>query len=280
VVIVGDIDGDDSMGWFGALLLALPFVVGPQVALVQYVCRAPPLEFPKAYRRALVGTLFGGLVLLFCALRAYGAKEVRTDFGSLLFLTVLGGVWLIIAVLLFPWLGLSLRDDAMERRNRAALVALLGALVGVQLTFIGANIGEGPSYWNNLFCAALGTGALLGLWLLLELAARVSASVAEERDPASGLRLAAFLVAAGLILGRAVAGDWHSEAATVHDFVRDGWPATALWLLALITERLFRPSRRMPFLSWRAYGLPPSLLYVGLAMAWLFHVGRWEGFAQ
>jgi hypothetical protein len=39
--------------------------------------------------------------------------------------------------MLFPWLGLSLRDDAMERRNTAALVALLGARLAVQLTFAG-----------------------------------------------------------------------------------------------------------------------------------------------
>jgi hypothetical protein len=56
-------------------------------------------------------------------------------------------------------------------------VALLGALFAVQLTFIGANIGEELSYWNNVFCAALGTGGVLWLWLMLEVGGSVSASM-------------------------------------------------------------------------------------------------------
>jgi hypothetical protein len=182
--------------------------------------------------------------------------------------------------MLFPWLGLSLRDDAMERRNPAALVALLGALIAVQLTYIGGNIGEGPSYWNNVFCAALGTGGLLCLWLMLEVGGGVSASIAVDRDVASGIRLCGFLVASGLILGRAVAGDWHSESATLHDFAHDGWPAMVLCLLALVMERLLRPSRRRPFPSWRVSGLLPAWLYLALAAVWCYHLGPWEGFGK
>ena len=280
MVIVGDMDGGDSMGWVAAVLLGIPFVVAPQVAMIQYVCRVSQMRFPQSHRRALVGTVFGGLILLVCALRGYGAKEVRTDFGSILFLTALGGVWVIAAAALFPWLGLSLRDDAMERRNTAALVALLGGLFAVQLAFVGGNVGAGPSYWNNVFCAALGTGGVLCLWLMLELGSGVSASIAEDCDVASGVRLCGFLVASGLILGRAVAGDWHSASATLHDFARDGWPAAAVWVFALVLERLLRPSRRRPFPSWRVSGLLPALLYLALAAGWLCHLGPWEGFAK
>jgi hypothetical protein len=56
---------------------------------------------------------------------------------------------------------------------------------------------------------------------------------AEERDLASGLRLCGLLVANGLILGRAVAGNWHSEAATIHDLIHDGWAASLLSAAAL-----------------------------------------------
>jgi hypothetical protein len=280
MVILGDTDGGESMGWFAALLLGMGFVVAPQVAMIQYVCRVSEIRFPKSFRRALACTVFGGLAVLVYALCKHAAKEVREDYGSIFFLTALGGAWSIGAVALFPWLGLSLRDDAMERRNAAALVALLGALLAVQLTFTGANIGEGPSYWNNVYCALLGTGGVVGLWLLLELFGRVSASVAEERDLASGLRMCGFLVTTGLILGRAVAGDWHSEAQAVHDFVRDGWPAAVLWLLALVLHWLLRPSRRRPFPSRAVSGLLPALLYLALAAAWLHHLGPWEGFAN
>jgi hypothetical protein len=159
------------------------------------------------------------------------------------------------------------------------LVALLGALLAVQLTFAGGNIGEGPSYWNNVFCAALGTGGVLGLWLLLELGSGVSTTIAVDRDLASGVRLAGFLLASALILGRAVAGDWHSASATMHDFAPDGWPAAGVWLLALGMERLVRPSRQRPFPSWPVFGLLPALGCLMLAAAWWHHLGPWEGYA-
>jgi hypothetical protein len=106
---------------------------------------------------------------------------------------------------------------------------------------------------------------------------KVSRSVAEDRDFASGLRLGGFLLATGLVFGRALAGDWHSGEATVHDFIRDGWPAAVIWFLALVIERISRPSRRRPFSAWPAFGLIPALLYTALAIAWLCHLGAWEG---
>ena len=280
MVMFGDSGDSDSMGWGGAVFLGILFVVIPQVRMIQYVCRVSRLRFPVAHVLALAGTVFGGLLLLVCALLFYGAKEVRTDIGPVVFLTGLGGAWSITAVMLFPWLGLSIRDDAMERRNPAALLALLGALLAVQLTFAAGNLGEGPSYWNNVFSAALGTGGLLCLWFMLELGGRVSASIAEERDVASGVTLGGFLVASGLILARAVAGDWHSASATLHDFLRDGRPAAGLWLLALVMEWLLRPSRRRPFPFWPVSGLLPALLYLTLAATWLYQLGRWEGFPK
>ena len=217
------------------------------------------------------------LIMVAVALHLWGAAEVRANASDVFFLTFVGAVWLVLAAKLFPWLGLSFRDDAMERRNTAALTALCGAVPAVALTYIGGSLGEGPSYWNNVFSASLGTVGLLGVWLLLELGAKVSVSIAEERDFASGLRMCGFLLAIGLVLGRAAAGDWHSESATVRDFIRDGWPATILWVIAFVIERLLRPSRRRPFPAWLSYGLLPALFYLALAAAWLWHLGAWEG---
>jgi len=211
------------------------------------------------------------------ALHLWGAVEVRGNPGEILFLTFAGGFWLIGAIHLFPWLGLSWEADVVERKNGAACAALSGAMLAVTLVYAGGNLGEGPTHWENFFSAGVGTAGLLVLWLLLELGAKVSVSITEERDLASGVRMGGFLVAIGLILGRAVAGDWVSEEATIRDFVRDGWPALALCALALPVERLARPSRGRPFPAVKAFGLFPAVIYLALASGWLWYLGAWEG---
>jgi hypothetical protein len=115
------------------------------------------------------------------------------------------------------------------------------------------------------------------LWIFAESIGKISQSIAEERDLASGLRMSALLIAFGLIIGRALAGDWHSKTATIQDFIRDGWPAAILLLLALIVETVARPNRRRPFPPWPACGLLPAAFYISLATFWLWRLGPWEG---
>ncbi len=206
----------------------------------------------------------------------WGAVEVRGHLDQVFPLTLLGCGWLLISSRLFSWLGLSVADDVIERRNRGALVGFCGAFLALTLIYVGGSLGEGPSYWNNIFSAGLGTIGFFLLWFLLELHGRVSESIAEERDLASGIRLSGFLLATGLILGRAVAGDWHSESATVHDLLRDGWPAAALCLFAVSAEWLVRPNRKTPFRPWVSCGLVPAVGYIAIATAWIYHLGRWE----
>jgi hypothetical protein len=94
------------------------------------------------------------------------------------------------------------------------------------------------------------------------------------------MRLGGLLLCWALILGRAVTGNWHSAAATIHDFVRDGWPALLLCLVALPVELLLQPSRQRPFPAWPACGLVPVQCYVAGTVLWLWHLGRWEGMPQ
>ena len=98
----------------------------------------------------------------------------------MLFLNFVGTAWLFLATLLFPWLGLSISDDVIERRNPGALVALCGALLGLALIYAGGNLGEGSSYWNNIFSAALGTIGFFVSWFLLEWMGHFSQSIAEN----------------------------------------------------------------------------------------------------
>src|SRR6266480_4618132 len=64
------------------------------------------------------------LILVAVALHRWGAAEVRSNPGEVVFLTLAGGVWLAFASRLFPWLGLSFGDDVIERKNVATFVAL------------------------------------------------------------------------------------------------------------------------------------------------------------
>ena len=225
----------------------------------------------------LIGCAVISLAIIVASLWCWGAREVRGDAGEVLFLTAVGVAWLLGSGALFSWFGLGIREDVWERQNPAAAVALAGALFSTAITFAAGNLGEGPSYWENIFSAGLATGTLFAFWLVHELVARVSVSIAEERNLASGLRFGGGLLAWGLILGRATTGNWHSAAATTEDFIRDGWPAAVLCIGALGAELLLKPSRLRPFPSSAAAGLLPALLYLVLAVLWLRHLGPWEG---
>jgi len=217
------------------------------------------------------------LFLVAVLMHRWGAAEVRADGFAVGFLTVAAAVWLGLGLWLFPWLGLSSRIDLLEQRNAAALPALGGALTAAALIYAGGSMGEGPDYWENVFSAAWAFAGWAFLWVVLELGTGVSRSVTEERNPASGLRLGGWLLATGLVQARAVAGNWHSMADTVHDWLHNGWPAAILCLLALPLEKLTRPSRTCPDPAWPVHGLLPALMYLGLAGGWLWHLGPWEG---
>src|SRR4029453_10538043 len=146
------------------------------------------------------------------------AHDVRDDPTYLFMYVLLGAAWVGVWIRLLAMTGVSKRDDVVERSNSSAALAVAGATLGITLCYAGGNIGDGPGWWVVVFSAALATLALFAAWLLLGFASGVSDAVTVDRDPAAGLRLAAFLIGCGLILGRAVAGDWESAAATVREF--------------------------------------------------------------
>jgi hypothetical protein len=239
--------------------------------LVRFVCgRArvfgkKRIGFPTGFRVALWAVLFANLALLIFGLRRWGAIEIRENTGPQIMLALFGQLLLLACGAGFDWLGISLRDDAMERRNPAALITVLGAFCAVGLIWTGSNIGEGPSYGNNVFSAALGLSVFLLLWILLELLSNISNSICEERDLGTGLRVGACFLAIGLVFGRALAGDWHSTSGTVRDFFADGWVGILILGIEIVVERSVR-TRVM------------ALVYLGIAIAWLGRLGRWEGF--
>ena len=230
-----------------------------------------PLNVARPFRRATADSLLYltppvAMGLLYFVLRAASAHDVRDDPTYLAMYLVLGAAWIGLWVRWLALAGISARDDVVERGNMSAATAVSGAILAIMLCYAGGNIGDGPGWWVVVFSASLATVCLFAVWILLELISGVSDVVTIDRDPAAGIRLAAFLVAAGLILGRSVAGDWISAEATVTDFAAMAWPAAALVVVAAIIERWFRPTPDNPRPAVVMYGLVPAALYVAAAV--------------
>jgi uncharacterized membrane protein YjfL (UPF0719 family) len=219
--------------------------------------------------------LLSGAVL-WTVLARWSSADVRTDSAYMFMYAVMGAGWVGLTGGLLSHFGLCVRDDALERDNRAAALAVGGAVLGLTLCFAGGNIGDGPGWWVVVFCAAASSASLLLLWTVLAKWGGLAESISVERDIAAGFRAAGFMVAAGLILGRAVAGDWQSPSVALLDLVKVGWPAAALVVPALAIERKAQPTPQVPHPPVPAWGVLPAAFYLGAALVWLAVVGPWQ----
>jgi hypothetical protein len=214
---------------------------------------------------------------LFGVLRQFSSHDVRSSVLYTGFYLILGAAWVgLAASWLLPLFGLSARDDVVERANPGAAHAIGGGLLGVTLCYAGGNIGDGPGWWVVVFCAGLSTAAFFLFWAFLDRFTGLADTVTVERDPAAGIRLAGIFTAAGLILGRAVAGDWESGASTLVDFAVLGWPALVLWAAAAVLESQLRPHHEKPRPDLFVHGLAPAAAYIGLAAFFVLRAGRWS----
>src|SRR5262245_39071002 len=181
--------------------------------------------------------------------------------------------WIFGASEVFSLMGVSTRDDAMRRRNPAAVIAVSGGVLGVALAYAGSNIGNGPTIWTTLLPAFVAAVALLLLWFIVELLGGAFEAITLDRDVAAGIRLAAFLVSAGAILGRAMAGDWFDWAGTFSEFVKLGWPAALLIpaMVAMNRQLAPTPQERLPDVG--RCGLRPAFVMLALTAAYLVYLG-------
>jgi hypothetical protein len=215
------------------------------------------------------------LFILYAVLIRWSDPQVRFD-ARYIFLFLAGGAaWLVGFCVLMPVFGMSLDIDVLSQRNPAVALVFSGGMLGVTFAYSMANIGEGPTIWTTIGPALLSTGTLLLLWFFLEQTSAVSEAITIDRDIASGLRLGAFLASAGLILGRAVVGNWESMDATVRDFLKYGWPALILAFLAAIVHRAAEPNPKMPRAPLLLYAFAPSFIYLAIAATWLVYMGKW-----
>lgn len=231
------------------------------------ITRVAAVRPGRAGVRAVVLTLAACSVFIFGVLKTAASFDV-VDAPQYLFMYLVAGLaWLRVAEWFFRFAGLSVRDDIAERRNTAAVPAFAGALAGVTFCYAGANVGDGPGWWVVVFSAGLATASLFGVWLALASLGDGIDAVTIDRDIAAGVRLGAFLAACGVVLGRAVAGNWESAAQTVAD-AAPALPVVILMLgAALVVERLARPTPRRPRAPLLLFGIVPAVVYFGIAAA-------------
>ena len=251
------------------LVVTLVAVAAGPVAWAVWLFRA---RWAQQVRRSgsldvVAGALAASALLIIVVLRTIASFDVVDDIGYQFMYLVLGLAWLRIAQTAFAFAGLSAQDDVVERGNGAAAIALAGALVGAALCYGGGNIGDGPGWWVVVFSAGLSTLTSLALWIVLTLCSPVADAVAIDRDPATGTRLAGFLIALGLVLGRGVAGDWISGPQTIADFTVALPTAAVILAMAIAVERFARPTADRPHGSIVALGILPALAYLAIAVA-------------
>jgi uncharacterized membrane protein YjfL (UPF0719 family) len=212
------------------------------------------------------------MAILFTSLRKFGDDAVRHNFWYLLLYLSLGAAWLAGIAAISSLLGVSARDDALERANHSATWAVSGALVGATFCFAGANIGNGPGVEVVLFSAFLATGLFLLLWLVAEWFGTFSEEITVERNLGAGIRLGGFLAAIGILCGWTVTGDWVSVATTLNDFGRSAWPAILLSAVVIVIEAAKKTSSRPP--SKGALGsIALAFAYIASASAWVIARG-------
>jgi len=264
--------GDDEV--MALVVSAIIAVIG---AFAWYAClmRVPLLRRRPPLIRLLYFTPLVCLLIIFYVLRTWSDPVVRDDPRYIVLFLAAGGAFLSVFGAAMPFFGPSISIDVVNQRNAAAAIAIMGGMIGIAIAYALANIGVGPTIWTTIGPAVLACVTLIVLWAILELIGNVSDAVTIERDLASGLRLAMFLICAGLILGRAVAGDYSSAQATWDDFLKQGWPALPLAVAAGIVQRILRPTAANPRPGMFMYGLVPSFGFVLAAVLWFWHLGKW-----
>jgi len=243
--------------WLGGLLLLQPLT------------RKPAMQF-----LGWLSPVAAGAALLFVLFKC-SSSDVRDAPIYIFFYMVMGFGWAGLWNLILPYAGLSFRDDALELDNDSAGLAIAGSLVGVTLAFAGANIGQGPGWWVVVFCALLGTAVMLILWMIGAGITCVADTITIDRDMAAGWRAAGFFIGAGLILGRAVAGDWQSANQTVIDFLVHGWPVLVLWGITLALDKMCKPTPLRPAPNSFIFGVMPFAVLIGISIGAVAIQGPW-----
>jgi len=255
-----DFSGDE--GFFLLVSLAVSLATG-----IAYY--RPLLSIDRPTNRRLSCQILLSILPLGCPALTYlvlanwADPQVRNN-GGYVFLFIVGGIaWFFAAAQWLRLLGLSFRDDAIERNNPAAAVAVAAALVAASIIYALANVGSGPTIWTTILPAAGGTLLFAFLWLCtLAAGGTIADSIAIDRDLATGIRLGGAFIGSALILGRAAGGNFSDWDHTWIDLLTYGWPAFVLCAAAGIVHRRFTPTPESPHPAALKFGVVPAAIFI------------------
>ncbi|MCL2358455.1 hypothetical protein [Candidatus Bathycorpusculum sp.] len=195
-----------------------------------------PLNRNKSARYILGLLPIGSFCVILFTLKMLASFDVVDSFIYISMYMVLGIAWLFLgATLMSCVFDLSWLDDALNLNNKAALIAVVGGFLGLTLIYSGANIGNGPGWWCVVFTGGLGLVAWIVLGLVINSCTKTFERITVERDIGCGIRFGSYLLASGIILARACAGDWTSFYITLVEFI-DGWSVLVLAGILILVE--------------------------------------------
>jgi hypothetical protein len=265
-----DFDADEAVFFLAAAIVAL-------IGLFRWYCtvflRARMTRCGGIRAALSIVPILAWAMLGFVLTQWADAKYVVGQLDYQLMFFVGGMMWLWIIGKALPILGVDAYGDAIERGNASAAAAVCGAMLGAMAIYAGSNVGSGPTIWTTITPAFVATAAWLAIWLLVEVIARPSESIAIDRDLAGCIRHAGFLLASGLVLGRAAAGDWTSWKETFDGMLRLAWPLIPLTVIAIVLAIMLRPTRDRPQPGVVSSGLIPAAIFLLVAIGYLFALG-------
>jgi hypothetical protein len=254
-----DFSNDEAIFFLSTLIVAI--VVG--VRYYRPLFSISPMNISRGQRRSLFWLPIIAILPTLIVVGRWADPQVVGHPDYMTLFAFGAAVWIFTASQFISVFGISMHDDALERQNRAALIASYGVVLGAAIVYALCNIGRGPTIWTTIVPAIVGTMLLIATLLLIELVGgSVSDSITIDRDIASALRLAGATIASAIVLGRAGAGDWASWNQTWIDFVTLGWPAAALALAAGAVHKLLRPTDLIPQPDIWKRGLFPAVLFL------------------
>ena len=83
---------------------------------------------------------------------------------------------------MLPIVGVSMRDDVIERGNPAAAIVAGGTMLASGIVYAGANIGLGATIWSTITPALMAAVALAAAAMIVRIVSPVAEAVAIDRD--------------------------------------------------------------------------------------------------